>query len=77
MKFNFKVFLGSLTVILLMFTFTNFQKVSAQIPENAEMDTVLMATVNIYNATNTKINNKTYSISFDLTNREGIQPNIR
>lgn len=78
MKFNFKVFLGSLTVILLMFTFTNFQPIFAQTPDpEAEMETVTMATVNIYDSTNTKTGPNSYSISFELYNRVGIQPNIR
>lgn len=78
MKFNFKVFFGSLLVAFLMLSFVNFQNISAQqTPVEINSETLLLATVNIYNATNTKIGNKTYSISFDLTNREGIQSNIR
>lgn len=78
MKFNFKVFLGSLTVILLMFTFTNFQPIFAQTPDpEAEMETVTMATVNIYDPTNKKTGANSYSINFELYNRVGIQPNIR
>lgn len=37
----------------------------------------LVATVNIYNATNTKINANSYRISFKLDNREGVQGDIR
>lgn len=73
--------LFSITFLALaFFVFANTTKVDAQttadVPE-MKMEVIQTATVNIYNATSTKINNKTYSISFVFTNREGIQPNIR
>lgn len=38
---------------------------------------IRVATVNIYDATNTKINNSKYSVSFRIQNGTGIQSNIR
>lgn len=39
--------------------------------------TVLVATVNIYNATIVSQSGRTINISFDLANREGIQPEVK
>ena len=38
---------------------------------------MLLATVNIYNATSTDLGNNNYSISFQISNRNGIQSGIR
>ncbi|MEA4910900.1 hypothetical protein SDC9_21738 [bioreactor metagenome] len=79
MKKIIKLF--SITFLALaLFAVANTYRVVAQttasVPET-KMEVVKLATVNIYDATSTKINNKTYSVSFVFTNREGIQPNIR
>ncbi len=66
--------------ILALFVFFGVNTTRAQTaddPAEIQMEVIKVSTVNIYNAENTKLNNRTYSISFALTNREGIQPDIR
>ncbi len=68
--------LGSALILGLFLTISS----SAQTSTNKtapNVKSLLLATVNIYNATNTKIDNNTYSISFQLDNRVGIQSDIR
>jgi hypothetical protein len=79
MKFNFKVFLGSLLITISLSALINFQPVSAQEAggTDAPVESVLMATVNIYDSEYEKTGTNSYSISFRLHNRVGIQPNIR
>lgn len=78
MKSNLKVFFGGFLLMLLAFTFLNSQTVKAQTEEESTVPkSVLMATVNIFNSTNTKTGTNSYSISFQIHNRVGIQPNIR
>lgn len=50
---------------------------TSQATKQPQSKSVLVASVNIYNATNTKINNSTYAISFRIQNNSGIQSNIR
>lgn len=78
MKFNFKVFFSGLLVMFLVFTFLNFQAVRAQtVNQPEEPETVLMATVNIFNPESKKTGSVSYSISFQIHNRVGVQPDIR
>lgn len=74
-----KIFSLTLAIALALSIFNlNTTKAQTEIPEGSElMEMIQIATVNIYDAASTKINNKTYKISFLLTNREGIQPNVR
>ncbi len=74
-----KIFSLTLAIALALSIFNlNTTKAQTEIPEGSElMEMIQMATVNIYDVASTKINSKTYRISFLLSNREGIQPNIR
>lgn len=75
MKQIVKVLAVSL-VALVVFIGANAIPVKAQTAET-EVEYTLVSTVNIYSATNTKIGNKTYSISFEMHNKQGIQSDIR
>ena len=45
--------------------------------KNQSSESILVATINVYNATTSKINTSSYKVSFDLNNRENIQSDIR
>ncbi len=70
-----KLLTGFIFSLLAFAIWTNIS--FAQSTEPQIVKTMLVATVNIYDATNTKINNNTYNISFRLKNKTGIQPDIR
>ncbi|MDD3940407.1 MAG: hypothetical protein PHQ01_02425, partial [Candidatus Pacebacteria bacterium] len=62
MKSNLKVFFGGFLLMILAFTFLNSQTVKAQTEEESTVpESVLMATVNIFNSTNTKTGTNSYS----------------
>lgn len=74
------------TIFFSSLLFTSLALVSAQNTASSSASTkavatsassMTVATVNIYNATSTKISTSTYSVSFQIFNRVGIQSNIR
>lgn len=73
-----KIILSTITSLLIFSLFLTNSLAQKATTTQATTNTksMLVATVNIYNATNTKVGD-TYNISFDLSNREGIQSDIR
>ena len=72
----------TLTILLSTLLIISFVGVKAKTTTNTKTQTtntsaVLIATVNVYNATNTKIDANNYSVSFQINNRNGIQSDIR
>lgn len=76
-----KKILTSIVLTLAIFIgITNAQTTNKEIKKaepTTKNDSMLVATVNIYNATNTDMGNNTYKVSFQIYNRVGIQSNIR
>lgn len=71
-----KLLTKSVLVLFIAFSLINFTSA-----EDAGVslggNSVLVATVNIYNSLATKIDQNNYQISFDINNREGVQSDIR
>ncbi len=64
--------------IFTFLVFSIFDNITfAQYKDSNIVKTMLVATINIYDATSTKINAYTYDISFRLKNKVGVQPDIR
>ena len=73
MKKILSVFLST----LMMLTFASGQVKNASTTKTTSTGGVLLATVNVYNATSTPVNKDEYSVSFQIYNRVGTQSNIR
>lgn len=73
-----KIILSTITSLLIfsLFLTNSLAQKATTTQTTTNTKSMLVATVNIYNATNTKVGD-TYNISFDLSNREGIQSDIR
>lgn len=66
------------TLLIISFVGVNAKTATTtKTPTTTKTSSVLVATVNVYNATTTKIDENNYSVSFQIFNREGIQSNIR
>ncbi len=72
MKKLLSVFIFLLLIFVYKISFVNAQNNNLEITRS-----FVVAYVGIYNATNTKINNDSYNISFTLENEQGIQSDIR
>lgn len=75
-----KKLLSAILSTMLLLTFASAQtKTTATTTKKATTNAsgMLVATVNVYNATTTKISNGEYSVSFQIYNRVGTQSNIR